>query len=185
MYLSWGTLALLCLAGALAWFWQNALAARERANAAAQEACKRLSLQFLDGTVVFARLSLKREYGRLLLRRTYVFDYTANSIERRQGFVILAGQRIEAIGYDPGEPLRPAAPPPPPPMPQGPSAVVFDLDQWRARRDERLVGPAADDTPPATTPATSRDTPAATTNPLPPRISLSVQLPSDGRDQHR
>lgn len=180
MYLSWGTLALLCLAGALAWFWQNALAARERANEAAQEACRRLSLQFLDGTVAFTRLSLRREQGRLQLRRTYVFDYTANSIERRQGFVILAGRRLESVGYDPGEDPRAAPPPPPPPPPppfDGVTAEVFNLDEWRARRNERPDGP-----PPGGNAPRRED---ASTNPHPPRITLSVKLPGDGRDQHR
>jgi hypothetical protein len=98
MQLEWAGLILLALAGALAWFWQSSLAARESANAAAIEACKRLGLQFLDGTVAFARLSLTREAGWLTLRRTYVFDYTADSIERRQGFVLLTGSRVESVG---------------------------------------------------------------------------------------
>ena len=51
---------LLVLAGVLAWFWQDSLAARERANSAAMEACERLSLQFLDGTVAFARIAWTR-----------------------------------------------------------------------------------------------------------------------------
>jgi hypothetical protein len=106
MELGWSALALLCLAGLIAWFWQDSLAARESANAAAMEACQRLGLQFLDGTAAFARLSPVRESGRLKLRRTYVFDYTANSIERRQGFVVLIGSRVESVGYAPDETSR-------------------------------------------------------------------------------
>jgi hypothetical protein len=81
-----------------------------------------------------------------------VFDYTANSIERRQGFVILVGRRVESVGYAPGEEQRAERtrqPPvtlsvsatlPPPeskpvsPAPSNNSAVVFDLAEWRARR---------------------------------------------------
>jgi len=104
MQLSWGLLALILLGAAVLWFWQDSLAARESANAAAKEACTRLGLQFLDGTVAFARLALVRvDGGFLQLRRTYVFDYTATSIERRQGFVLLTGRRVESIGYAPGE----------------------------------------------------------------------------------
>lgn len=99
MELGWSALTLICLAAALAWFWQDSLAARESANTAAMEACQRLGLQFLDGTVAFARLRLTRELGRLKLQRTYVFDYTANSIERRQGFVVLTAHRVESVGY--------------------------------------------------------------------------------------
>ena len=103
MQLSWGLLIVMLLAVAVLWFWQDSLAARESANAAAKEACTRLSLQFLDGTVAFARLQLVRVNGWLQLRRTYVFDYTATSIERRQGFVLLTGRRVESVGYAPGE----------------------------------------------------------------------------------
>ena len=83
MEFGWGALVLLLAAVAVVWFLQDSLAVRERANAAAMEACQRLSLQFLDGTVAFARLEFTRDRGQLALRRTYVFDYTANSIERR------------------------------------------------------------------------------------------------------
>ena len=152
MELGWGALVLLLAAAAVIWFLQDSLAVRERANAAAMEACRRLSLQFLDGTVAFARLTFTRERGRLALRRTYVFDYTANSIERRQGFVILVGRRVESVGYAPGEEQRaqrtqqppvtvslsatlpPAEPQPEPPSQSNNSAVVFDLAEWRQRR---------------------------------------------------
>ena len=152
MELGWGTLVLLVAAAGIVWFLQDSLAARERANIAAMEACQRLSLQFLDGTVAFARLAFTRERGQLALRRTYVFDYTANSIERRQCFVIMLGRRVESVGYAPGEERRnpppqgpsvrlsatftpPAEPPaPPPPPPPAESAQVFDLADWRARR---------------------------------------------------
>jgi hypothetical protein len=164
MELGWGALVLLLATAAVIWFLQDSLAARERANTAAMEACQRLSLQFLDGTVAFARLTFVRERGQLAVRRTYVFDYTANSIERRQGFVILVGRRVESMGYAPGEEQRaraqsspsvtislsatygPAAATPasPPALPNEPestaasqpnqSAVVFDLAQWRTRR---------------------------------------------------
>ena len=100
MELGWGLLTLLILAAALGWFWHDSLAARESANAAAMQACQRIGLQFLDGTVAFARLSLTRDAGWLKLRRTYVFDYTASSIERRQGWVLLTGNRVESVGYE-------------------------------------------------------------------------------------
>jgi hypothetical protein len=106
MDLTWGALALICTAALLAWFWQDSLAAREAANSAALDACQQLGLQFLDGTVAFSRLSLTREHGRLRLRRTYIFDYTANSIERRQGFVVLTGRRVDTVGYARDEAVR-------------------------------------------------------------------------------
>lgn len=137
MFLSWTALFFMIAAAAIAWFWQDSLAARERANAAAIEACERLGLQFLDGTVAFARIGWVRgASGWLILRRTYVFDYTATSIERLQGFVVLNGHRVETVGYAPGETARPAPlqNATPAPQPQDPAANVLQLDQWRAQR---------------------------------------------------
>lgn len=147
MELGWGALALIIIGAATAWFWQDSLAARERANAAAMRACLDMGLQFLDGTVAFARIALIRSAGGwLTLRRTYVFDYTVDSIERRQGFIVLNAQRIESIGYAPGTtPARPAvtavAPPiEPPPAEQDTAhssdgdSRVLRLDDWRERR---------------------------------------------------
>jgi len=140
MELGWTALALLILASAIAWFWQDSLAARERANAAAIESCERLSLQFLDGTVAFARLQLIRGTGSIFdLRRTYVFDYTANSIERRQGFVILTGRRVDSVGYARDEDLRatPVIPERPINVQQlPPAANVLSIEEWRARQRE-------------------------------------------------
>lgn len=147
MELGWGALALIIVGAATAWFWQDSLAARERANAAAMRACLDMGLQFLDGTVAFARIALVRSAGGwLTLRRTYVFDYTVDSIERRQGFIVLNAQRIESIGYAPGTtPARPAVtavtpPIEPPPAEQDTAhssdrdSRVLRLDDWRERR---------------------------------------------------
>jgi hypothetical protein len=142
MDFGWAALALLCVAAAIAWFWQDSLAARERANAAAMEACERLALQLLDGTVAFARLSVTRgPRGSLSLRRTYVFDYTANSIERRQGFVVLLGRRIESVGYasEPAAKQQSAeASIQPIDAPVTPAANVFDMAHWRSQRRQRI-----------------------------------------------
>ena len=140
MQLGWGLLTMVILAAAVLWFWQDSLAARESANAAAMDACRRLGLQFLDGTVAFARVALVREAGWLKLRRTYVFDYTATSIERRQGFVLLTGRRVDSVGYAPGETLADAALVRAEPVardsaaqPQG--GNVLDLSDWRERQN--------------------------------------------------
>ena len=156
MDLTWATPIFLCLGAAVAWFWQNSLTAREAANEAALEACGRLGLQFLDGTVAFAHIALQRAGGGpIVFRRTYVFDYTADSISRRQGFVILIGRRIESVGFAQEQQVsghdvippvtRPVTPPPPPapklepPTPprsesDAPGSNVLDLERWRRQR---------------------------------------------------
>jgi hypothetical protein len=79
--------------------WQVALDAREAANRIARETCSRAVVQFLDDTVAFAGFRLKRDsFGRYQILRTYTFDYTNDGFERSQGFIVLAGRRLESVG---------------------------------------------------------------------------------------
>jgi hypothetical protein len=79
--------------------WQVSLDAREAANRIARDTCSRAVVQFLDDTVAFAGFRLTRNSrGRRRLLRTYTFDYTNDGFERAQGFIVLAGGRLEAVG---------------------------------------------------------------------------------------
>jgi hypothetical protein len=79
--------------------WASALQARAAANRIARETCSRAVVQFLDDTVAFAGFRLGRDLaGRRRLLRTYTFDYTHDGFERAQGFIVLAGDRLEAVG---------------------------------------------------------------------------------------
>ncbi len=85
--------------------WHSALEAREAANRVARETCSRAVVQLLDETVAFAGFRLQRAAGgRRRLLRTYTFDYTRDGFERAQGFVVLAGRHLEAVGLA-GNPL--------------------------------------------------------------------------------
>jgi Protein of unknown function (DUF3301) len=93
---------LVAVAGTLAGvykIWQISLDAREAANRIAKDTCSRAVVQFLDGTVAFAGFRLNRDSrGRRRLLRTYTFDYTNDGFERAQGFIVLAGRQLEAVG---------------------------------------------------------------------------------------
>src|SRR5450631_2154529 len=93
---------LVAVAGALAGaykVWQISLDAREQANRIARDTCSRAVVQFLDGTVAFAGFRMTRgTNGKRRLLRTYTFDYTSDGVERAQGFIVLAGLRLEAVG---------------------------------------------------------------------------------------
>ncbi len=79
--------------------WQLSLDAREAANRIAKDTCSRAVVQFLDGTVAFAGFRFARNaQGRRRLLRTYTFDYTGDGVERAQGFIVLAGLELEAVG---------------------------------------------------------------------------------------
>jgi Protein of unknown function (DUF3301) len=96
-------LFLTVLAGGLAVayaVWHSSLEAREAANRTAREACSRAVVQLLDETVAFAGFRLVRSPhdGRRRLLRTYTFDYTSDGFERSQGFVVMSGRHVEAVG---------------------------------------------------------------------------------------
>jgi Protein of unknown function (DUF3301) len=97
-----GFFMLVLAAGALAGtykVWQISLDAREAANRIAKETCSRAVVQLLDGTVAFAGFRMARDSrGKRRLLRTYTFDYTNDGFERSQGFIVLAGGRLEAVG---------------------------------------------------------------------------------------
>jgi hypothetical protein len=81
------------------WFWHASMSAREHANGAAREACERLRLVMLDGTVSIMRLWLRRDTdGRLRIERHYGFDYTDDGYRRLRGFVIMLGARVTSVG---------------------------------------------------------------------------------------
>jgi Protein of unknown function (DUF3301) len=97
-----GLIMLVLITGALAGaykVWQISLDAREAANRIAKDTCSRAVVQFLDGTVAFAGFRLTRDSrGKRRLLRTYTFDYTSDGFERAQGFIVLAGGQLEAVG---------------------------------------------------------------------------------------
>ncbi|HWY94956.1 MAG TPA: DUF3301 domain-containing protein [Steroidobacteraceae bacterium] len=94
----WLVLAAAVLAGGYK-VWQTSLDAREAANRIAKDTCSRAVVQFLDGTVAFAGFRWVRQpTGRRRLLRTYTFDYTSDGFERAQGFIVLAGLKLEAVG---------------------------------------------------------------------------------------
>jgi hypothetical protein len=79
--------------------WQISLDAREAANRIARETCSRAVVQFLDDTVAFAGFRWTRDArGRRRCLRTYTFDYTSDGFARAQGFIVMAGLRLEAVG---------------------------------------------------------------------------------------
>ncbi len=97
------TLTLLLVATLIAVAWHSGLRARERANEVAIETCRQMNVQFLDGTVAFSSMRPTRDPGgNFSWRRTYVFDYTEDGMERRQGFVVLLGSMVETVGLAPG-----------------------------------------------------------------------------------
>ncbi len=90
-------LVVLAFAGLCAWFLAS-VRVRELALAAVDRAGKRDDFQLLDQTVQLSRISLSRdERGNWRVWRQYRFDYSYDGVERQEGFVIMLGQRLQAV----------------------------------------------------------------------------------------
>ena len=86
---------------ALLWWWRGQ-AVRERALAATRRYCQDTGVQLLDETVVLTRLWPQRDPdGRLGLRRTYEFEFTATGEDRYPGTAVMLGLRLEHIQLPP------------------------------------------------------------------------------------
>lgn len=90
-------IALLALV-AVGAFWIDALAVREIALAAAREACQREGKQFLDEGIAARHLRLLRNtHGQLCLGRTYHFEYSDTSQDRRRGTIVTLGREVVMV----------------------------------------------------------------------------------------
>ena len=97
----WEGAALVALAAAV-FLWLDSLRVRERALKAGRAACERYSLQFLDDTVSFARIRLRRDAeGQLRIARTYVFEFSDTGNNRRHGAIVMLGGEIQDLQLEP------------------------------------------------------------------------------------
>jgi hypothetical protein len=98
------TLISLLLLGAVLWYWQDSLRARERAKGASARACRQAGVQLLDDTVALERMALRRNArGRLCLERSYTFEFTDTGTVRRPGIIVMLGRRVEVLSMDGGD----------------------------------------------------------------------------------
>jgi hypothetical protein len=62
----------------------------------------REELQILDDTVASTKLELARDdNGGRILRRTYRFEFSETGNNRREGEVIMLGERVESVTLEP------------------------------------------------------------------------------------
>lgn len=88
-------LFLLAAAGLLAWYWFDSLKAREAGIAAVRRACERDGVQLLDESVAGQGLRpVRNDEGRVVLQRTYGFDYSESGFDRFRGAVVLRGREV-------------------------------------------------------------------------------------------
>ena len=90
----------------IAWIWLVGARAREFATLLARRHCTQRRLQLLDETVALARMGIRWTDAGIRMRRMYRFEFSLEGVGRRVGYVLILGDRIEAIddGLDIEEP---------------------------------------------------------------------------------
>lgn len=100
--MDFASLIVLLVMGALVWFWLHSIRILEIARYAGKQVCNRAGVQFLDDTVAGTRLQLARDAnGRRTLRRTYRFEFSETGNSRREGEVVMLGDRVERVMMEP------------------------------------------------------------------------------------
>lgn len=86
---------LIILVLVLYYVWRSALGAREQARELGTALCARANVQLLDQTVALQRLGLMRgSDGRLRIRRRYRFELSTDGLDRQQGSLDIAEDRL-------------------------------------------------------------------------------------------
>jgi hypothetical protein len=94
--------AAIVLIAAGVFLWVDSLRARERAVKAGRTACERYALQFLDDTVSFSRIRLRRDGdGQLRIARTYTFEFSDTGNNRRHGAIVMLGGELQDLQLEP------------------------------------------------------------------------------------
>jgi hypothetical protein len=97
----WEGAAIVLIAAGI-FLWLDSLRARERAVKAGRAACERYSLQFLDDTVSFTRIRLRRDAeGQLKIARTYTFEFSDTGNNRRHGAIVMLGGELQDLHLEP------------------------------------------------------------------------------------
>jgi len=92
------TILLLC---GLAWLWWDGRGAAEQAIQAAKFNCERAGVSFLNDTVGWKKVRLKRNrQGRIQIQRTYFFEFASDMEQRYSGEIIMMGRQVNKVNLD-------------------------------------------------------------------------------------
>lgn len=93
-------LSILLLLG-LAWLWWDNRGVAERATQAAGRSCEQAGVTFLNDTVGWKKMRLKRNHqGRMQIQRTYFFEFASDMAQRYRGEVIMMGRQINKVNLE-------------------------------------------------------------------------------------
>ncbi|KGM08143.1 hypothetical protein LP43_0566 [Methylophaga thiooxydans] len=85
----------------LSWLWWDSRGVAERATIAARGYCGNAGVTFLNDTVAWQKMRLKRNrQGRMQLQRTYFFEFASDMQQRYRGQIIMLGKKVESVSLD-------------------------------------------------------------------------------------
>lgn len=85
----------------IAWFWWDSRGVAERAITATKMRCDRVGVSFLNDTVAWEKIRLKRNrQGRMQFQRTYFFEFANGMAQRHQGEIVMLGRHVSTISLD-------------------------------------------------------------------------------------
>jgi adenylyl- and sulfurtransferase ThiI len=86
---------------AAVWFWWDSRGVAERASQLARQRCEQLGLVFLNDTVAWKKIRLKRNrQGRMQLQRTYFFEFASDMRQRYEGEIVMLGQQLTQLDLE-------------------------------------------------------------------------------------
>jgi hypothetical protein len=92
---------MLLILGLIGWLWWDSRGVAERATVAARAYCGNAGVSFLNDTVAWQKLRLKRNRsGRMQLQRTYFFEFASDMQQRYRGEIVMLGKKVESISLD-------------------------------------------------------------------------------------
>ncbi len=92
----------LILAALILYYWWESGVYKGRARKLATAHCRELGLQLLDdGMVITGIRPARNAVGRLVLRRSYRFEFASTGDRRYHGKIVLDGMQLRAIELEP------------------------------------------------------------------------------------
>jgi len=85
----------------LLWFWWDSRGVAERAIQAAKRQCDKVEVTFLNDTVAWKKIRLKRNNsGRMQMQRTYAFEFASDMAQRYNGEVVMLGHHLTEVSME-------------------------------------------------------------------------------------
>lgn len=86
----------------LGWLWYENQGVRERAIRIAKDFCAKENVQFLDEAMAAVSYRLRRDArGRVVIARTYRFEFSDTGDNRLHGTIIMLGKQLETLHLQP------------------------------------------------------------------------------------